>query len=243
MHRRLPLPRPPVLRHLRCSLFVALSLATLIGCGGLQVAQRYQLAGVVGVAALAVTPSLDLEQTYYLGSFDPQGQLPPAVYRIRVRGQSSVLNSTRFASSWVPAEVVDALSGSIAIGPKNGKVEIERASTAESLADAGRGLWMFGPEDFREAPRNHRLVIVMGASPETVEQAFASALGTIAKVKFGQSGSVLDSDLFKSRNGLPAPQQRLSSVGIRGHRDSDRPRPGLAQPAQRFSTQYPAQGA
>lgn len=212
MHSRLPSPRPAVRRPWQSGMFIALSLATLSGCGGLTVAQRNQVAGVVGVAALAVIPSLDLEQTYYLGSFDPQGQVPPAVYRIRVRGQSSVLNSTRFASSWVPAEVVDALSGSIAIGPKNGKVEIERASTSDSLADAGRGLWMFGPEGFREAPRNHRLVIVMGASPETVEQAFASALGTIAKVKFGQSGSVLDSDLFKMLLKLGAEREQLKAL-------------------------------
>ena len=78
-------------------------LASLAGCGSLTVAQRNQVAGLAAATLGSMTPNADLEQTYYLGSFDPQDQIPPAIYRIRVRGQSSLLSTVRFASSWVPA--------------------------------------------------------------------------------------------------------------------------------------------
>ena len=56
------------------------------------------------------------------------------------------------------------------------------------LPGDGRRLMQFGPEGFRSAPKDHRLVILMGASPETVEQAFASALGSVALAANGASG-------------------------------------------------------
>ena len=102
-------------------LLAASVLANLTGCGAMSVAHRNQLIGGTGIVAGSLFPSTDVEQTYYLGSFDPRSQLPPAIYRIRVRGQSSFLNRARFASSWVPAEVVDALTGSLDIDSKNGK--------------------------------------------------------------------------------------------------------------------------
>lgn len=179
----------------------ALAVAVLTGCSGMEVATRNSLYATA-IATAAVTPSADIEQTYYLGSFDPRDQLPPSIYRVRVRGQSSILNRTRFASSWVPAEVVDALTGSIQIdtgkGSGSGSVRLASDPTAAktSLEGAGRGLMLFGPEGFREAPRGHRLVVIMGATPEEVEQAFASALGTVAKVKFGRSGASLDKEAF-----------------------------------------------
>ncbi len=165
--------------------------ALLQGCAIEHVATRNSLTAAT-VATLAATPNADIEQTYYLGSFDPQDQVPPAIYRIRVRGQSSVLNRTRFASSWVPAEVVDALTGSISFKDKS-SLDVQATGTAGAKGlDVGRGMIMFGPEGFREAPRNHRLVIVMGSDPEQVEQAFASALGTVASVKFGQGGAAVN---------------------------------------------------
>lgn len=173
---------------------LALAVPVLLqGCAIEHVPTRNSLAAAT-VATLAATPNADIEQTYYLGSFDPQDQVPPAIYRIRVRGQSSVLNRTRFASSWVPAEVVDALTGSISFKDKDKSsldVQTSAAAGAKGL-DVGRGMIMFGPEGFREAPRNHRLVIVMGSDPEQVEQAFASALGTVASVKFGQGGAAVN---------------------------------------------------
>ncbi|QGZ39895.1 hypothetical protein IP92_02221 [Pseudoduganella flava] len=181
--------------------------ALLGGCADLSVAQR---AGVgIGTAALAVSPSAEVEQTYYLGSFDPQEQLPPAVYRIRVRGQSSVLNATKFASSWVPAEVVDSLNRNISFTGKTSDVGYGSGGDASDLKDAGRGLVVFGPEGFREAPRGHRLVIIMGSSPETVEQAFSSALGTVAQVRYGDTGAELDRTMFARLTVLHSDKERL----------------------------------
>ena len=206
-------------KNARCSrcavgLLAACVLASLTGCGAMSVAHRNQLIGGTGIVAGSLFPSTDVEQTYYLGSFDPRSQLPPAIYRIRVRGQSSFLNRARFASSWVPAEVVDALTGSLDIDSKNGKVSVSQDDTTKvSLEGAGRGLILFGPEGFREAPRKHRLVVIMGASPEDVEQAFSSALGSVAKVKFGQSGGSLDRELFSLMLDLGKERDQLKAIG------------------------------
>lgn len=185
-------------RAMRYGLGMVISLAVgvgMLGCSTANMALRNRQVGGT-LAALAVTPNADIEQTYYLGSFDPQDQVPPAIYRIRVRGQSSILNQTRFASSWVPAEVVDALTGSISFKDKDSlAVQAGTVDPGKGLS-VGRGMVMFGPEGFREAPRNHRLVIIMGSDPEQVEQAFSSALGTIASVKFGQSGADVDRTIF-----------------------------------------------
>src|ERR1700722_5095094 len=65
-------------------------------------------AGTVGLiggvtAILGNAPADEIEETYYLGVFDPQEQLPPAVYRVTVHGQASSMSYVRFASGWVPA--------------------------------------------------------------------------------------------------------------------------------------------
>ena len=86
-------------------------------------------------------------------------------------------------------------------------------TTKVSLEGAGRGLILFGPEGFREAPRKHRLVVIMGASPEDVEQAFSSALGSVAKVKFGQSGGSLDRELFSLMLDLGKERDQLKAIG------------------------------
>jgi hypothetical protein len=193
------------------SVCIAFSML-LGGCAGLN---DWQRAGVTaGVVTLGMSPSADVSQTYYLGSFDPQEQLPPAVYRIRVRGQSSILNATRFASSWVPAEVVDSLNGNIAIDNSDGDVTYSPVTTGPTAKPllSGRGLVLFGPEGFREAPRNHRLVVIMGSSPEKVEQAFASALGTVAQAKFGDTAVNLDRQMFQRLTTLHGEKERLRTL-------------------------------
>ena len=196
----------------RCA--APLCVVGLAGCSGLEVAQKNSLYGAaIGLAA--VTPSADVEQTYYLGSFDPRDQLQPAIYRIRVRGQSSILNRTRFASSWVPAEVVDALTGSVQINTEknnSGDVTLKRNDPDGVHLESGRKLVMFGPEGFRPAPKNHRLVVILGSNPEDVESAFASALGTVAKVRFGRSGAALDRDLFSMLLDLGQEREQLKAL-------------------------------
>ncbi len=54
----------------------ALGLTTA-GCGSLSFEENVGL-GILGSTILgAQSPSHEIQQIYYLGSFDPQGQLPP----------------------------------------------------------------------------------------------------------------------------------------------------------------------
>lgn len=188
----------------------ALALGALAGLAGLSgcdtVAHRNQAVLAGTLAAQAVVPNFDLEQIYYLGSFDPSGQLPPTLYRIRVRGQAAFLSRTRFASSWVPAEVIDGLGASVELDNGNGQVRIQRESTGVALDGGGRRLVQFGPEGFRTAPKNHRLVVLMGSSPEAMEQAFASALGTVASARTAGNGQAVDKDALATL--LEAARQR-----------------------------------
>lgn len=202
-------------RRPRASVAICIALATLMtACSTANVALRNRQVGGT-LTALAMTPNADIEQTYYLGSFDPLDQVPPAVYRIRVRGQSSILNQTRFASSWVPASVVDALTGSVGFKGKDGlEVDAVNGFGDGKGLKVGRGMVMFGPEGFREAPRDHRLVVIMGSNPEQVEQAFSSALGSIATVKFGQSGAGVEREVFDLLLKLGAEKDSLRTLQL-----------------------------
>ncbi|MFO1055248.1 MAG: hypothetical protein U1F36_23765 [Planctomycetota bacterium] len=133
----------------------------------------------VGVGAVA--KGHDIQQTYYVGIFDPMEQLPTALYRITVRGEASVVNSVKFASGWVDARLVDSLEtklefdtkGGVSLGTEKGKAHLK----------TGRGLWLFGPEGFRPAPRDHRLVVVMGSDPSAFFQAVDDTLGELDLAK------------------------------------------------------------
>lgn len=155
------------------------------------------VAASLGVAAGVTTiggysPTHELEQVYYLGVFDPEEQVPPAVYRIRVRGQSSLISNTSYASGWVPAGLVDSLGTRFTANPNTGGVKITRGDTeAETAIKSYRRQMLFGPEGFREAPRDHRLVIVMGASPENYFKAVNMALGKVAQNETAQPGKEL----------------------------------------------------
>lgn len=135
---------------------------------------------------LGHSPTTNIGQTYYLGVFDPREQLPPTIYRIRVQGQASALSTTAFASGWVRADLVDSLSGRVALDKdkvdltppdKNGKARPDDDKSA-----LNRRLVMFGPEGFREAPKDHRLVIAMGSNPDVFFSAVDRALGVVAGV-------------------------------------------------------------
>ena len=185
----------------------------LSGCGS---ATGLALGVGGGVAATTIvgarTPSDEIEQTYYLGVYDPQGQLPPSIYRVRVRGQSSFLNSTRFASGWVHSSLVDSLGSKIGFDD-TGRLKIQRAEM-DSLDQVtiGRRLIMFGPEGFREAPANHRLVVVMGADPSAFFEAVDQTLGTIAQVTQGVKSSKLRDELFEELIRLKSERQKLSDL-------------------------------
>lgn len=202
----------PLPNHLRHSATPRPGLAALASLGLLFAsgcANPEQTAGLVTggvIAAGAQSPTHEVAQIYYLGVFDPEEQLPPLVYRVTVRGQSSYLNLTRFASGWVPAGAIDSLGSQLSLDANSNSVVsyTQGDSNLQAQIKVGRRLMMFGPEGFREAPANHRLVIVMGADPSKFFEAVDSALMDISNVSVerenAQVRQVMFEELFRVRN-------------------------------------------
>lgn len=245
-------PKAPLSKVLFGCLLVGGALI-LAGCA--TPAQTAALAAGGAIVSAASMPGHDLEQTYYLGSFDPEEQLPPAMYRITVRGQASSFSRIRFASGWVPAFMIDSLRGQVGIDPNSedpvtvtgnessasnapvsksgggnsspekrepstdpisaaptaGKSEVK---TSDSHFKIGRRLIMFGPEGFREAPRGHRLVIVMGASPEKFFEQIDTALGDVSGMSVERANSAVQGDLFKEYARIQGLRQGLNQVKL-----------------------------
>jgi len=174
-------------------------------------------AGVtLGTLKLGTIPSSEVEQIYYLGVFDPQEQVPPAMYRVRVHGQASAISGMSFASGWVNAALVDSLGSKISTNMETGKISIEKTDSPDPFQPltTGRQLMMFGPEGFRKAPKDHRLVIVMGSSPEKYFQAIDTALGTVSEVMVEQRGAALSQELFEALYKLKSEHDRLTDLEI-----------------------------
>ncbi|MDP6544597.1 MAG: hypothetical protein QGH60_11445 [Phycisphaerae bacterium] len=188
--------------------------------------------GIIGVTVVGgVSPAHEVEQVYYLGIFDRQEQVPSTVYRVTVRGQASVMSNTKFASGWVPAEAIDTLNTHIGFdvnNPDKPAVKITTTTqpaggstttvttTGKNAQDAtfelGRRLMMFGPEGFRPAPKNHRLVIVMGASPKKFFNAVDSFLGDVTELRVARSSRSVKSTLFDAATKLQQQRRRLDSL-------------------------------
>lgn len=180
---------------------------------GLSACSTEEIVGAtVGATVLgANSPTHEIEQIYYLGAFDPQGQLPPTVYRIRVHGQTSFISFAKFASGWVPAPFIDSLSSSVGFDDETSTdVSIDdEASDKLSDLNEGRRLMLFGPEGFREAPKDHRLVVVMGSSPDKFFNAIDTSLGAIAQARAEQRDNRLDRDLFEALAALRSERDKL----------------------------------
>lgn len=192
---------------------LGLSVLALAGCDTLE--QNIALGAVGATLYGARTPSHEIQQVYYLGSFDPQEQLPPSIYRVRVHGQSAILNTTKFASGWVPAEVVDSLNTHIGFDVNDRKkpnVSITKGEEDLSKLKTGRRLMQFGPEGFREAPKDHRLVVVMGASPQKFFEGINNALGEVSTLKKERVHSALRTQLFDELITLRNRQQKLDAL-------------------------------
>jgi len=192
------------------SLASVLCLATFqSGCS--TTAQEVALGAAVGTSILSSIPANELEQIYYLGTFDPRGQLPPTIYRVRVHGQASAFSNVSFASGWVPAGVIDSLSSNV--GFKNGAINITGKEKENSVGlDLHRRLMQFGPEGFREAPANHRLVIVMGADPSNYFQGIDMALGQISEFDSQKSGNELKIQLMQQLTELQEAELDLAGL-------------------------------
>lgn len=174
--------------------------------------QNIALGAAITTTVGAVIPGHDIEQVYYLGSFDPQEQVPPALYRVRVRGQASIISWMRFGSGWVPAELIDSLGSSVEISKADGKIVMTKAGSDQlSKLRIGRRLMQFGPEGFREVPKEHRLVIVMGADPENFFAAMDEALGAVSQAKVDQDSGALNRMLFEAMTTVKAEKQVVES--------------------------------
>jgi hypothetical protein len=160
-------------------------IGAMVSMAGCATSIQNSLTAATSTVLLGHAPTTNINQTYYLGVFDPREQLPPTIYRIRLQGQASALSRTAFASGWVRADLLDSLSGRVDID--RGQVRLgDSKGNGTVLSDdkneLNRRLVLFGPEGFREAPKNHRLVVVMGSSPETFFNSVDRALGVVAGV-------------------------------------------------------------
>ncbi len=202
---------------------VGLVCLSLAACGS----TRSNLAATAGATLYAaIAPSSEIEQIYYLGAFDPLEQVPPTIYRVRVRGQASTLSNTRFASGWVPAPLIDSLGGSVAFqGEKKTQVTLTKADDAyESVLPVGRRMIMFGPEGFRESPANHRLVIVMGSDPDKFFQGMDQAVGAWNEALLERGDTELSLLLLRANLAVQRDRDRLAAFT----RGLDRELPGEA---------------
>jgi hypothetical protein len=193
-----------------------LPLLLMLGTGGCNAAGSDAAIGVSvlgGTLLLSQAPGQELEQVYYLGIFDPREQLPNQVYRVTVHGQASAISGMKFGSGWLPASLVDSLAT---------QAKFEAGSDVASVAttqpdqfahlETGRRLMLFGPEGFREAPKDYRLVIVMGASPEAFFNAIDSSLGAISAVRQAKSNTDVVRQLADARSRLQDEQDALNEL-------------------------------
>jgi hypothetical protein len=121
--------------------------------------------GVLASVAVLASCASTVKETFYVGRFDPLTQLPEELYRFRLKGSSGCLSSVRFASGWLPAEMVDPLDTQLTISPK-GKVGVDAGDeNNKAHVEAYRTMRLFGPEGFVEVPKDFRLCVIMGSDP------------------------------------------------------------------------------
>ncbi|ACL01745.1 hypothetical protein Dalk_0035 [Desulfatibacillum aliphaticivorans] len=182
----------------RICLLVVLTGGLAFG-GGCATPEQTALLGFGGgVLYGAQAPSSEIQQTYYLGVFDPQDQVPPEVYRVRVRGQASFLSNMKFASGWVRAELIDSLGADISRNWDTGQMTLTKEQELMASLQTGKRHVLFGPEGCREAPKDHRLVLVMGASPDKFFESLDKALGEVSQAQKNAADEGLNRKLFEA---------------------------------------------
>ncbi len=171
------------------------------------------IGSIVGTTIFTgLSPSNELHQVYYLGVFDPHEQIPPTVYRVRVRGQASAISLMKFGSGWVPADLIDSL-GTTVKANDGGGFSVTKTDQGEFPSlPTGRKLMMFGPEGFREAPKNHRLVIIMGSDPSAYFEAIDTALGQVSQAQAEQRTNVLTREMFEALTMVKNERENLDEL-------------------------------
>jgi len=201
-------------------LVLLLSSLFLVGC-----ATPAQTTGLIlgaATAAGAYSPDREIEQVYYLGVFDPREQVDPTIYRIRIHGQASLLSTVKFASGWVPAPVVDSLAGRLIINANgNGDVQISHPDSTNYVElTTGRRFWSFGPEGFRENPKDYRLVVVMGGSPDAFFKSIDRALGDIGAAQNQTSAKAVQSKIIEQLLELEKSRVELQEIELQATKTS-----------------------
>jgi len=196
----------------RCFGFVSGFALILVGAGGCSAPAIVagSVFGTIATSSASQSPSDQMKQTYYLGVFDPLNQIEPVLYRVRIRGQASILSTTRFASGWVPADVVDTLKPA----ELGDDFEVLRFVSADPTFDSteGRRLRIVGPEGVRQIPRDHRLVIVSGSDSSAFFEAAESAFSQVVlAADAGKRAYRLESAAARDAQ-LRADQKRLNTL-------------------------------
>lgn len=200
---------------IKCILACACAALLLVGC-----ATPAQTAGAIAGGAVGITvaggyaPSQEIQQVYYLGVFDPEEQVPPTIYRLTVHGQASSISGMKFGSGWVPAGLIDSLNSQLsydATDPQS-SLRIDAGTNHMSQIKTGRRLIQFGPEGFREAPANHRLVVVMGSSPDKFFEAIDQTLGSLARVTNETGNAELREKLYKALIETQTEREKLLEI-------------------------------
>lgn len=192
---------------MRTLLLLVISILTMSCSAPAQIAGGVAGATIYGSRA----PGTEIEQIYYLGTFDPQNQMKPEMYRVRVHGQASAISGVKFGSGWAPAALVDSLNSSFKFDKNASTVTSEGNTLTDSLG-YGRKQVLFGPEGFREAPRNHRLVIVMGSSPEDFFAAVDTVLGTVSNSEQYIREVSVDSELLAGLSAILSESRSLERL-------------------------------
>lgn len=210
----------------RLNILVIILVAVVLPClclTGCSWSPEEKAATVVGsvvttTAIGARTPGHEIEQVYYLGAFDPREQIPPTIYRITVRGQASILSSTKFATGWVPAQFIDSLNTHIGFDVNDSKSPNAKFTSGDdkysSKGFRGRKLVLFGPEGFREAPKDQRLVVVMGASPKAYFEAIDQTLGEFSRIQVEQTHGELKNRILRTILELNAQEDRINDLEV-----------------------------
>lgn len=146
------------------------------------------LAGIVAAALVGACVSPfphKISQLYYLGVFDPDGQVPPSLYRLKVVGVAPGFSDVNYAAGWVPAPFVDSLGGVLSFDSDAGSLSFDQGDgpAGSVQLQTGKRLMLFGPEGFREAPADHRLAIVMASDPSEFFEAIDTAVGELSAAK------------------------------------------------------------
>ncbi|NIP25787.1 MAG: hypothetical protein GWN67_12285 [Phycisphaerae bacterium] len=197
---------------LKVMLYALSALCLCSGCGSSS-ETAWLVGGIIGGTALAgQSPAQEIEQIYYLGVLDPMEQTPSAIFRLTVRGQASLISSTKFASGWAPADLVDSLNTSLSFNEQDMVPSSNEEKDSLGEMETGRRLILFGPEGYREAPKDHRLVLVMSSSPEKYFEALGETLGAIADVQVRKLDAEFHREVLRCLAQVRTEQKQLQTL-------------------------------